>query len=80
MMRALPADDVSSSHLAYLHDRVAINHGRSQAYGTQGRCVPGRGWEPLPLEDESAVDELRAEAGLRPLADYRALFDGQCSQ
>lgn len=78
MMRSLPVDDVDVDNLAYLHDRVAVNRGRPQRYGTQGACVPGQGWQPSALEDEARVDEYRAEARLSPLDEYRALFDEWC--
>jgi len=67
--------DMQPRYLAYLVDRVAVNGGRPQTYGTQGRCVGPGDWQPHPLADAEAVDRLRAEAGLDPLASYRAQFD-----
>ena len=73
-------DDVDASEVAYLEDRVAVNQGEPQRYGTQVRCVPGGGVEPAtPLVDEAAVDDLRAEAGMDPLADYFAEFEEGCA-
>jgi hypothetical protein len=63
---------------AYLFDRVAANTGRPQRFGTQGRCTSEAGWQPLPLERPGAVDELRRELGLEPMAEYRARFEGLC--
>ena len=54
---------------AYLTDRVRVNTGRKQIYGTQVRFV-GDEAQPKPLEDPERVDELRREVGLTPLADY----------
>lgn len=74
-------DDVDASEVAYLEDRVAVNRGEPQRYGTQARCVPGGGVEPAtPLIDEAAVDDLRAEAGMAPLADYFAEFGAGCAE
>lgn len=72
-------DDVDASEVAYLEDRVAVNNGEPQRYGTQARCVPGGGVDPAtPLVDEAAVDDLRAEAGMDPLVDYFAEFEAGC--
>ena len=78
LMRAA-GDDVDASEVAYLEDRVAVNNGEPQRYGTQARCVPGGGVEPAtPLVDEAAVDDLRADAGMAPLADYYTEFEEGC--
>ena len=71
--------DVDATEVAYLEDRVAVNRGEPQRYGTQVRCVPGGGVAPAtPLVDEAAVDDLRAAAGMDPLADYFAEFEAGC--
>lgn len=59
---------------AYLFDRVAVNQGRPQRYGTQpeGECNADRSLSPKPLEDPTAVDQLRAELGMEPMADAMA--------
>ena len=48
-------------HVAYLYDRVAVNEGRPQRYGTQF---------DRPIELPEGVDDRRAEMGLGTLADY----------
>jgi hypothetical protein len=35
--------------------------------------------KPAPLKDPERVDELRADAGLEPLADYLAEVDEMCA-
>ncbi len=63
--------EVSKSNHAFLHDRIMLKLTGKQRYGTQFHCVDGqRG--PQPLEDELAVDRLRREAGMEPLAEYAA--------
>lgn len=69
--------DTDPQNYAYLYDRIAMNEGGPQRFGTQGDCVGPR-WRPLPLEDEARVDDLRAQVGLPPLAEYATLFEGQC--
>jgi hypothetical protein len=48
-------------HVAYLYDRVAVNEGRPQRYGTQF---------DRPIELPESVDERRAAMGLGTLAEY----------
>lgn len=53
-------------NLAYLTDRILVNEGCQQCYGTQ----LGEDFSPRPIYDESTVDVRRAAAGLPPLAEY----------
>jgi hypothetical protein len=69
--RAVMDAQASPTHLAYLEDRVAMNRGRKQVYGTQFVEQDGE-LVPHPIEDEAHVDERRAAVGLEPLADYAA--------
>lgn len=71
--RMLPLKETSGANYAYLWDRVAVNEGRPQRYGTQGSARDGL-WTPKPLEDAAGVDALRKSVGLEPLADYAARF------
>ena len=60
----------NAANFAYLWDRVALNTGRPQRYGTQMHCAAGA-WTPIsPIEDLSKLDERRRGAGLAPEADY----------
>ena len=61
--------DVAS--FAMLVDRVRVNTGRPQLYGSQLRFVPETGAvRPHPIEDPSGVDERRADMGMDPLWKY----------
>jgi hypothetical protein len=72
LTQAVAEGDASPKHLAYLTDRVRMNEGREQLYGTQmcgaldGRPVP---W---PVADPEGLDERRAAVGLGPFAEYAA--------
>ncbi|GAA1933642.1 hypothetical protein GCM10009716_46090 [Streptomyces sodiiphilus] len=70
MERAAAQDQASARDLAFLRDRVLVNEGRRQMYGTQiaGMCdgVPVL-W---PCEDLGRAEQLRAEAGIEPSALY----------
>ena len=70
---AVAAGEAEPSHLAYLTDRVRTHAGRPQVYGTQVDWSDGTP-RPYPLEEPDRVDELRAEVGLGPLAEYLAGF------
>ncbi|HWW24642.1 MAG TPA: DUF6624 domain-containing protein, partial [Caulobacter sp.] len=64
---------------AHLTDRVAVNAGEPQTYGTQGDCVaPGR-WEPHPVKDPAGLDARRATLTLPPEAEYQAFFVASCA-
>ena len=51
---------------AYLSDRVAVNAGKPQRWGTQFDADN----KPYPIEDAAHVDERRKAIGLSTLADY----------
>lgn len=55
-------------HLAFLTDRILMNRGEKQIYGTQ-KIITGEGYYIVPLADPERVDELRAELGMAPLAE-----------
>ncbi len=59
---------VKKSDYAHLWDRVAVNHGRKQRYGTQPdwRCKD-RKLTLRPMEDPGNVDARRAEMGMGPV-------------
>lgn len=68
---AVAQGEASPAHLAYLEDRVRVNAGQPQLYGTQF-TVTGETIGPCPIEDPERIDERRAQAGLEPFADYEA--------
>ena len=74
MQNAYRTGNLSGPNYALFIDRVLMNEGRPQIYGSQLR--PFDQWvagEPVfyPIEDEANVDKRRAEVGLPPLAEYR---------
>jgi hypothetical protein len=78
LMKVAAADgEADPSQTAFLEDRVALNLGRPQIYGSQIGCVDGEA-VPGPIEDEQNVDARRAEVGLDPLDDYLAQFAEVC--
>ena len=58
-------------HFAFLTDRILMNQGNKQVYGTQ--IIMSKKSENsyvVPLQNPDKVDELRKELGLEPLNDY----------
>jgi len=66
MEEAINQDEASKSHYAYLFDRVQVEEGKLQRWGTQSHCV-SRKAVLFPLEDAVHVDERRAGVGLGTL-------------
>ncbi|MCR5519189.1 MAG: hypothetical protein K6F21_02550 [Bacteroidales bacterium] len=78
---------LAKSDYATLYDRVLMNDGKAQIYGTQIHmaaefvedqfCMQLYLW---PVEDISKLDSLRKEAGLSPIEDYLAKTDSLFGQ
>lgn len=61
----------SAADWAYLKDRVLVNTGRFQLYGTQMRLnADSTSYEPKPLADPRKVNERRSAVGLASLELY----------
>jgi hypothetical protein len=71
MEKAVKAGDLEESLYATSLDRVLVQQGKPQRYGTQFD-TNGDKCEPLPIEDAEHVDERRVRAGMMPLAEYTA--------
>ncbi len=67
MEQAVRDGEAEPASYAYLVDRVAVNEGRKQTYGTQFAALD----TPRPIEDEANVDERRKSVGLDSLESYR---------
>lgn len=73
MREAVEQGRAQAGELAMLEDRVAVNHGRPQIYGSQIGWKDGKGYV-RPIEDEAHVNERRAAVGLEPLEVYAERF------
>jgi hypothetical protein len=69
---AVEAGEADPSTLAMLRDRILVNEGRPQIYGTQIAGVADGAPVPWPVADPDGMDARRAEAGLAPFADHVA--------
>ncbi|AGC42596.1 hypothetical protein MYSTI_01248 [Myxococcus stipitatus DSM 14675] len=72
--KAVARGEGSAKNLAYLTDRVAVNTGKPQRYGTQLEEVNGR-MVAKTLEDPAGVDERRKAVGLGTLEEYIQSFE-----
>ncbi|MGB0715930.1 MAG: DUF6624 domain-containing protein [Phycisphaerae bacterium] len=70
----LGSGEISTSDYAYLTDRVLVNRGQMQVYGTQFWSPNGK-LEPRPIKEAAKVDERRKQMGLNSLAEYAASLD-----
>ncbi|MFF8691586.1 DUF6624 domain-containing protein [Streptomyces sp. NPDC015144] len=74
MEQAVSNGAASPRDLAFLRDRTLVNDGRKQIYGTQIAGVKDGSPVPWPCEEPERMDELRAEVGIPPFAEYIAQF------
>lgn len=66
--------EVDGQNYGLMYDRLALNEGRPQRYGSQVVCKAGR-WGPDTLEDPDRVDERRKAMGFtQSMAEYVAYF------
>ena len=73
MEAAVKAGELAESLYATSLDRVLVQQGKMQRYGTQFD-TNGDKCEPLPIEDAEHVDERRIRAGMPPLAEYTQML------
>ncbi len=75
MRKAVKANQAESTDLALLEDRVAIESGGEQMYGTQiGMDTLTKEWYVEPLSNPEQVDERRKSIGLPALQVYTKLW------
>lgn len=70
---------VRPKHYAYLYDRVAVNTGRKQRYGTQPtwECEADGSMQLKPLEDPESVNDRRKKMGLNTVEEGLAQMSRQ---
>ncbi len=68
----MQAGEVSRRNVAYLTDRVRVNFGEPQLFGTQWWPGESGSGEPRPIEDPEHLDERREDYDLEPYTEYEA--------
>ncbi len=66
--------DFSSKNKAYLTDRVRINEGKKQIYGTQFYRKKDGSMAHRPIQDPKNVDARRKKVGLQSLEEYKKVM------
>ena len=62
--------EVDGQSFGLMYDRLALNEGRPQRYGSQMTCEAGK-WVPDRLEDPARVEEWRKAMGFpQTFAEY----------
>jgi hypothetical protein len=76
LREAAAKGEASKSSLALMEDRVRMNRGLPQLYGSQMQMNPvTKKYELYKVEDEANLDKRRAEMGLGPISEYLKLFN-----
>lgn len=74
--QAVTRDKLSLSNIALLVDRIAIQEGNLQIYGTQvNQDLNSSKWSVFPIKDVDSLDKRRKIMGLPPIAEYLKLWD-----
>jgi hypothetical protein len=73
LQKAVKEKQADKGSLAFLTDRVLVNSGKKQVYGTQFYAPKGV-FIPRPIKDRKNLDERRKEARLGSFAKYEKLM------
>lgn len=75
MYEAVKQGELEEGLYATSLDRVLVQQGKKQMYGTQFDTDPNTGLcEPKPIDDPEHVDERRIRAGMGTLAEYTKML------
>lgn len=71
LMKSLPEGDINPINIAYLEDRVRVNTGKPQLYGTQFYTDELGIYGPKPIENLIDLERRRYDIGMEPFSKYR---------
>lgn len=74
LLPLVEAKDFDGASYAMLVDRVSVNQGLLQTYGSQGKCQDDGVWHPKPIADPESVNERRKAVGLNTFEENIARF------
>ncbi|MEK7497577.1 MAG: DUF6624 domain-containing protein [Patescibacteria group bacterium] len=70
MKHHLNKNDVSKKNVAYLIDRIRVNEGKKQIYGTQFYKDRDGTMKPSPIWNIKSIEKRRRKAKLEPFKKY----------
>jgi hypothetical protein len=74
--RSADKGDLQWSKVALMEDRMLMDRGEKQKYGSQVIKVNGSDkWILYPIQDPENVNKIRAKVGLGPIEEYLSNFD-----
>jgi hypothetical protein len=76
--RAASRGEASKSNFAYLFDRVQVNSGKPQHWGSQATCKDGKP-ELSPVDDPAGLAQRRKELFMIPLDRYLKSMEPMCA-
>ena len=80
MKKHIERKNADPSNYAYLIDRVNVNTGKPQVYGTQMRLNKDQtSYEPKPVIDSENLNKRRAEVGLGAIEEYIGVMNSHYS-
>ena len=74
LQEAVGAGEAEPRHYAYLYDRVQVQEGNLQKFGTQYKFSSEGVLEREPLANPDSVDQRRAALGLPTMKEYEAVL------
>ena len=72
VLRKASEGQIMTSEIPFLTDRILLNEGKKQLYGTQYEFDQQGNIIPRPIDSVTKVDERRGEYGLIPFNEYLA--------
>ncbi len=66
---------INKANIAYLKDRILVNEGKPQLFGTQFFTNKKGIFGPRPIKDIKNFNKRRKEYNLPPLSEYKKLMD-----
>ncbi len=74
LQQSVARGDLPAKRLAMYEDRVQLQQGKPQRYGSQAIQVDGGVSLQMPVEDPEHLDERRKALGLQPICEYLQHF------
>ncbi|MBP6859906.1 MAG: hypothetical protein KBC69_04820 [Candidatus Magasanikbacteria bacterium] len=74
LQEAVISGEAEKNNEAYLIDRVKVNSGQPQIFGTQFYEDKKKQFGPWPIEDFENIEKRRMQFGLEPFFNYKQLM------